>query len=105
MTTSPARRHPDSHKRNGFGEPMGIMGPSSSCCAIKFGVNGVKKSRSIAFETRNFYDEEGEKEVKDGKKKKEKGFWSKLLGLKVKNKDVLRHSKSMRLIEEVNMVS
>ncbi|KAE8696235.1 LMBR1-like membrane protein isoform 1 [Hibiscus syriacus] len=104
MSTSPSRRHPDSHKRISSGEPVGITWPSSSCCTMKFGANGVKKSRSIAFETGNFYDEGGEKEVKDGKKK-EKGFWSKLLGLKGKNKDVLRHSKSMRLIDEVNMVS
>ncbi|GMI94133.1 hypothetical protein HRI_003082600 [Hibiscus trionum] len=89
---------------SGSAEHMGIVGlSSSSSFTAKFGANGVKKSRSIAFVPRNFDDEEGT-EVKDGKKKG-KGFWSKLLRFKGKNKDVLRHSKSMRLIERVNMVS
>ncbi|KAK8477907.1 hypothetical protein V6N13_064721 [Hibiscus sabdariffa] len=102
---SPSQRHHDSHKQNGFGESMGIVGlPPSSSFTVKFDANGVKKSRSIAFVPRNFDDDDEEKEVKDGKKK-EKGFWSKLLRFKGKNKDVLRHSKSMRLIERVNMVS
>ncbi|KAK8663827.1 hypothetical protein V6N13_083632 [Hibiscus sabdariffa] len=106
ISTSPSQRHRDSHKRNGFEKSIGIMGSSSSSSSsftVKFDVSGVKKSRSIAFVPRNF-DGEEEEEVKNGKKK-EKGFWSKLLRFKGKNKDVLRHSKSMRLIERVNMVS
>ncbi|XVE83098.1 hypothetical protein DITRI_Ditri16bG0060100 [Diplodiscus trichospermus] len=94
--TSPAR-HRNLHKRNGSWV-MGIMGSSSSF-KVMVGTNGLKKSRSIAFVPRNFDVEE----VKNGKKKK--GFWSKLLRIKGKNKDVLTHSTSMRLIERVNLVS
>ncbi|GMJ08685.1 hypothetical protein HRI_004537700 [Hibiscus trionum] len=103
IPTSPARQDHDSHKRNGPRVPKGITRSSSSSCTVKFGANGIKKSRSIAFLPRNLDEEEEEKEVEDGKK--EKGFWSKLLRFKgKKNKDVLRHSKSMRLIEGENMV-
>ncbi|XWS33361.1 hypothetical protein CRYUN_Cryun22dG0075400 [Craigia yunnanensis] len=91
-SASPAR-----HKRNGSWV-MGITGSSSFM--VKVGTNGLKKSRSIAFVPRNFDDEE----VKNGKKKK-KGFWSKLLRFKGKDKDVLTHSTSMRLIKRVNLVS
>ncbi|XP_022752283.1 uncharacterized protein LOC111301026 [Durio zibethinus] len=91
---SPARHH-NFHRRNGSGV-TGIMGSSSFM--VKVGTDGLKKSRSIAFVPRDFDDEE----VKNGKKKK--GFWSKLLRFKGKNKDVLTHSTSMRLIERVNLV-
>ncbi|KAK8578020.1 hypothetical protein V6N13_076692 [Hibiscus sabdariffa] len=46
---------------------------------------GFKKSKSLAFVARN-------------QNKEKKGFWSKLLGFKGKNKDFLDHSSSMRFI-------
>ncbi|XVF17306.1 hypothetical protein REPUB_Repub10bG0108600 [Reevesia pubescens] len=94
-SASPAVPHRNLHKRNGSGV-MGIIGSSSlSSFMVKVGTNGnLKKSRSLAFVPRNFVDEH--EEVKNGKKKR--GFWSKLLGFKGKNKDVLTRSTSMRLI-------
>ncbi|XWS44973.1 hypothetical protein CRYUN_Cryun15aG0095900 [Craigia yunnanensis] len=94
-SASPAR-HRNFHKRNGSWV-LGIMGSSSF--KVKVGTNGLKKSRSMAFVQRNFDDEE----VKNDKKKK--GFWSKLLRFKGKDKDILTHSTSMRLIGRVNLVS
>ncbi|MFQ6636719.1 hypothetical protein Gotur_012467 [Gossypium turneri] len=60
--------------------------PSADHSSASSGVSndyGLKKSRSIACVPRKVGDEE-------------KGFWSKLLGLKGK-KDVVMHSNSMRL--------
>ncbi|XVF15252.1 hypothetical protein REPUB_Repub09cG0134900 [Reevesia pubescens] len=88
-SASPAR-HRISHKRNGSGV-MGIKRSSSLMVKISTTTNGLKKSRSIAFIPRKLDNEE----VKNGKKKK--GFWSKLLPLKGKKKDVLTHSTSMRM--------
>ncbi|KAK8652798.1 hypothetical protein V6N13_126823 [Hibiscus sabdariffa] len=55
---------------------------------------GFKKSKSLAFAASNFDNQE----FGHGKKKEKKGFWSKLVGFKGKNKDSLKHSSSMRFI-------
>ncbi|KAL4366487.1 hypothetical protein GQ457_05G014760 [Hibiscus cannabinus] len=56
---------------------------------------GFKKSKSLAFAPSNFDNQE----FGHGKKKeKKKGFWSKLIGFKGKNRDSLKHSSSMRFI-------
>ncbi|GMI86594.1 hypothetical protein HRI_002328700 [Hibiscus trionum] len=65
---------------------------SSFRVSTSAGSNGFKKSKSLAFVQRNY---SGEEEFGNGKKEK-KGFWSKLLGFKGKNKDFLKHSSSTR---------